>query len=66
MTMHTTEEAEKTHVEKLNHWEKEAYKKAEDDYFKFSRITRKNLVTSYGMLLGLCEPRGRDRISEHG
>ena len=40
------------------------YKQAEDDYFKFSRITRQNLATSYGILLDLCDDSLKSRIGE--
>ena len=60
--MHTPEEAEETHVESLNHWEKKACKQAEDDYFKFSRITRLNLETSYGVLPSRCDDSLKSRL----
>ena len=62
LPMHVMEEAEKTHVEKLNRWEKKVYKQAEDDYFKFRRIKRQNFAMSYGILLGLCEDSLKSRL----
>ena len=50
------------HVLTLNHWEKKALKQAEDNYFIFSRIIRKNLATTYGILLSLCDDSLRNRM----
>ena len=62
LPMHTTEETEETYVASLNHWEKKTCKQAEDDHFKFSRITRQHQATSYGIVLGLYDDSLKSRL----
>ena len=41
------------HVEGLKFWEQELHEAAKEDYLKYSRLIRKDLVTLFGVLRSL-------------
>ena len=42
------------HAVDLKFWEQDLYEAAKEDYLKFSRAIRKDLVTLFGVLKSLC------------
>ena len=44
----------KIYLDSLQFWEQELYEQTKDDYTKFSRIIRKDLLSAYSILYSIC------------
>jgi len=49
-----TEKEKTDYLATLEFWEKEEYEVVRDDYNKFSRVIRKDLLAVYGVMLSMC------------
>ena len=57
-----TKDVRDKHVAGLKFWEQELHEAAKEDYLKFSRTIRKDLVTLFGVLKSLCHVSLRRRL----